>query len=443
MPLRDEASERIDQMRREAQEEEALRLSGHAGKFTPPEGMDDEQRAKWEASLKGEAPGEAEEPGSSFDKRRRPMVASPTYAGLTEEGVSALREAAGPAIDPRTLTHPTPEQLKIVGKEVGLGLIPLIGQERDVGDAVTAIETKDPVMFAMSAVGFAPLFGDFAKGTFKAIRAGDRSADTLNAGRKILDNAADAQKAWWKMGADSPYFKRWNEGSVMNYNQTGLRDPSKPPPLTKAEGDTPVVLYHGTEPYRSSSGGNIISFKPSRTGTGGPGVYLTPDPDLASSYGASGSVYPVYANLKKPLVTNKLPADSDLAKIADDLEAYAKTIGDDPGYRQQLTEAASRYRDKKYLLERMKHQQDVGGMGFYSVMEEIPAYNHVRRELIPKHYDGIILHNPHPGVTTPEVIIFDPKQIKSKFNKGTFDKNNPDITASLAGAFDDPTVMRG
>jgi len=62
-------------------------------------------------------------------------------------------------------------------------------------------------------------------------------------------------------------------------------------------------------------------------------------------------------------------------------------------------------------------------------------------DIFKKHgYDGIISD---PEWNLPEVIIFEPKNVKSKFNKGTFEVDNPDIHASLAGAFDDPDVAYG
>jgi hypothetical protein len=430
-------------------------------------------------------------------------MASPTYAGLTEEGVGALREAAGPAPDPRTTATPTPAQLKIVGKEVGLGLIPLVGQARDISDAATAIEEKDPVMFAMSAIGLWPTFGDLAKGTFKAIRAGDRSADTLNAGRRILDNAADAQKAWVKMGTESPYFKQWFGDSKITHRLTGAA-----PKAVGGTGAEPLIMYHGSRSATFTTfdraQGDVLD-----SGWLGEGNYFISDPSVAVGYAAGGisdadrarDAARVLAEAEAPIVARHAQEAGEaldpFTPEAALLRARAGKEGAEKGIVPVAWEAEARkggrrgvyplYLDVKNPF--MWGEKGMGVRGLVSKGERLPAEIHdevmrrtgfkfppkgppsasptivtdapkgwatvppspeqvweatlsraVREVLVERGYDGVVAKTAGGAL---EVVTFKPTQIKSTFNKGTFARDNPDIHASLAGAFDDPTVMRG
>ena len=83
------------------------------------------------------------------------------------------------------------ESMGKVGAEVAVGMSPA-GIAVDVKDMARAVETNDPVLAAMAGIGFIPLIGDMAKGTFKALRAGDRSAETLAAGRRMLEDLPES-----------------------------------------------------------------------------------------------------------------------------------------------------------------------------------------------------------------------------------------------------------
>jgi len=162
-PRRDEADDKLNQLRKEAQEGEARRLSaesGLGGTFTPPSDMTPEQRGKWESSLSGQ-----------------------------EHLEEFIRTPKG--IDP----GPGMGQTAV---EIGAGLTPA-GIAIDVKDIGQAIQANDPVMAAMSGIGFLPLFGDAAKALFKAIRRGDRSAETITAAKKVMSeqDPADLLARLW------------------------------------------------------------------------------------------------------------------------------------------------------------------------------------------------------------------------------------------------------
>ena len=83
------------------------------------------------------------------------------------------------------------ESMGKVGAEVAVGMSPA-GIAVDIKDMARAVETNDPVLAAMAGIGFIPLIGDMAKGTFNALRAGDRSAETLAAGRRMLEDLPES-----------------------------------------------------------------------------------------------------------------------------------------------------------------------------------------------------------------------------------------------------------
>ena len=131
------------------------------------------------------------------------------------------------------------------------------------------------------------------------------------------------------------------------------------------EDGAPLVVYHG-------GSNSIDAFKPNSDGL----IYMTSNPELASDYAtvrrSSGAVYPVYASLKNPLVVDR----------ASDLTSQRTLI---------------------------KMAREGGN-------------------------DGLILKNADDSVsgmaqrpTSTVVIAFEPSQIKSKFNTGSFSRSDPRI----------------
>lgn len=132
-----------------------------------------------------------------------------------------------------------------------------------------------------------------------------------------------------------------------------------------SDAGAPLVVYHGGK-------SDIDAFKPNDAGL----IYMTSDPALASDYAQSrsskGSVYPVYASVQNPLVVDR----------------------------------AVDHTSQKMLVARAKENGN----------------------------DGIILKNADDSITgmpqrsnSTVVIAFEPSQIKSRFNTGTFSKSDPRI----------------
>ena len=148
----------------------------------------------------------------------------------------------------------------------------------------------------------------------------------------------------------------------------------------------PLVLYHGTK-------ADITKFRVS-DGAFGRGIYLTSDPEKASTYAKNsfgkswqpigpegGNVLPLYVSMKNPKIN-----DTDVFKIKD---ANGKTMS--------ISDAA------KYITDQAKAEG----------------------------YDGIILQDPYSGKIS-EVVAFEPIQVKSAIgNIGEFSLNNEDILAEI------------
>lgn len=147
---------------------------------------------------------------------------------------------------------------------------------------------------------------------------------------------------------ERPEFQKWFEGSQA-IDDSG----------------SPIVLYHGGK-------SNIESFRPNDSGL----IYMTSDPELASDYAvarsANGSVYPVYASVKNPLVVDR----------ALDLTS------------------------QKMLVARAREEGRDG--------------------IILKNADDSITGMTQRGTSTV-VIAFEPSQIKSRFNVGAFSRADPRI----------------
>ena len=79
-----------------------------------------------------------------------------------------------------------PEAVKLAG-EIAIGeAIPPVGFAIDMNDLMKAIAVGSIVGIAAAGFGFLPFIGGPAKAAFKAIRAGDKSAETLNIARKAI-----------------------------------------------------------------------------------------------------------------------------------------------------------------------------------------------------------------------------------------------------------------
>jgi len=161
-------------------------------------------------------------------------------------------------------------------------------------------------------------------------------------------------------------------------------------PITKNEDGTPKVFYHGTkgdfDTFNSDLGDKKVKLN-----VLGKGIYLTEKADRASSYAKESygsNVMPVYVKANKLLDTNSLniiPKDKMQSVL---------------GVESSMPESR--------ILEYLKSNK-------YKAEERTKILNELG-------YDGVRENN--------TVMVFNPNQIKSVYNKGTFDESNPNILES-------------
>jgi GNAT superfamily N-acetyltransferase len=169
----------------------------------------------------------------------------------------------------------------------------------------------------------------------------------------------------------TPAFRRWFGASK----------------VVDAEG-RPLVVYHGS---RSSKTFEV--FRGSRRGWYGSGMYFTPDRDFAEGYaedsdGNVGHLVSVYLRMERP-------------------------------YRYE-----SRNFENKEFVRRLLSPRSAAAVLSRSDREGVGPGDSIRKALVARGYDGIIANNPDGT----EYIVFEPTQIKSVDNRGTFDPTDPRIS---------------
>ena len=187
------------------------------------------------------------------------------------------------------------------------------------------------------------------------------------------DELLDAAKEWKEKGTESEYFKRWFvDSKVVNEN------------------GEPLVVYHGT-----NADFNEFSYdKIGETfGKDKIGFFFTSAKSEAENYAdfavskkniGSKNIYPVYVSLQNPLTLKEWAETRYYSNVQD----YIDNNGD-------LIDIFDRYTDE--------------------IIEFAESNN----------YDGIFFNDRENDYSI--VVAFNPEQIKSVNNQGTFDTKNPNI----------------
>ena len=195
----------------------------------------------------------------------------------------------------------------------------------------------------------------------------------------------------------------------------------------------PVTLYHGS-PKFSGDTFEVEKLQARDRGFFGKGVYLTTSQKLAGdSYtrkggetGESPEVLPVYANIQNPINFNNLRIE-DYRNIRKGLAAAFEKIPIKDLLKPKTLESfINLFSDEAY----QKYPENAtGGIRHRTlqVLDHIKDYTGVDMTDIFKEagYDSTIVGDGN------EVIIYDPKRIKSMFNQGSYNPLVDDLNANL------------
>ncbi len=170
---------------------------------------------------------------------------------------------------------------------------------------------------------------------------------------------------------------------------------------------TPKVMYHGTQ----SSFTAFDKKKAKSYGYYGKGFYFTESESHSKQYGNSMAVY---LDVKNPLE----PGKNKLTK--NQLRTFLEAVAENEDYDiwNYGTEDISEIIESIYKNDAFAVIQDINATAIGNFAEALELFNDVNGT----NYDGI--------VTPTETVVYEPTQIKSVDNIGTFDKSNDDIRYS-------------
>ena len=244
--------------------------------------------------------------------------------------------------------------------------------------------------------------------------------DKLMAGqlKQSRENFTQSERKVARRNTDTKAFKKWFGDSK----------------VVDKDGN-PLVVYHGTpdasiqneygapQYYKDKSGNyvnktfNIFSkenlTKNTESLDAPLGFFFTDDHNFARRFtyrgesdtltgnssiarGISPHIYDVYLSIKNPIILKNIKIN-EAKRISEIIEGY--------NYKE---------------IQKMSKTLD----GIWELKYELSFY---RDALMKKGYDGIISKAMFQGKGRNEYIVFNPTQIKSIYNRGTFDSNNPDI----------------
>ena len=210
------------------------------------------------------------------------------------------------------------------------------------------------------------------------------------------------------INTETSNFKTWFEGT-----HPDLRD-----------GDGPLALYHGTTE-------GFEALKPSDAGAMGPGIYLTSSPKEAGGYALGGEIggeataregaqtIPVYVNLTNPLRLEGGALAFTMANVYNE-SMDAMLVARREGGPALL---ADKVRAEVKRMSKMEMGDEAAEV-YFKFMNSLG-------------YDGIVYRQMVQGEHKSTVVIaFDPANVKSPFNRGTWGLAEPRMLLQSDETFD-------
>jgi hypothetical protein len=181
------------------------------------------------------------------------------------------------------------------------------------------------------------------------------------------------------------------------------------------ENGEPLVVYHGTSNKFSEFKGKKHFFTSSR--------------DLADAYGSKGAM-PVYLNIKNPLIVDAYGQSFDNIVNAQGFKKMQKDLTEKDYQMLAKLHDMSIQEIKEFFPNEGEQMVNLAS-AYGQKGKSADAWADYAKQ---NGYDGVIIKDvvdntgwENADIRATDYIVFDPKQIKSVYNKGTFDKNNPNI----------------
>lgn len=291
--------------------------------------------------------------------------------------------------------------------------------------------------------------GRMMPGLINPTYVGSELAGLISPGGSTYDHTLDPE--WRKLQEQSPAnrqrFLTWDfannrPGTKMTkFNERFLGGKDK---------NKPAVLYHGAMREWTDKGVRKDKLQERDHGFYGSGFYLTPDPSLASNYAESSmlgdtmkfaggmyskmgddkispNVIPVFANAQNPFkFTDVQP--KDIANINKVLQSYDVK----PIRRLYLNSAEAKQRLENAsdaITSELIRRGRASGKPEDEWINDVLNYN-ISNILQEAGYDGAIVGD------GDEVIMYEPEQVKSIWNQGTWNPLTDDLHTNLGSYLD-------
>ena len=213
-----------------------------------------------------------------------------------------------------------------------------------------------------------------------------------------------------------------------------------------------MAVYHGTtapEDFNEFSVGEDTSTEDDefyKSGSGADprtflGSHFAKEAKVASSFAkglygerefesSGGRVLPVYLNISNPYVTSDSGMMDEMLSESYSSQSIEAAMGyDEDSFEQYESDPDYRAEINQKALELEQNEDEP----VFELAREMA--NNYQMKLRDAGHDGIQYKNEVEGGTS--YIAFEPTQIKSIFNKGTFDETNPDIRYAVSGTWED------
>lgn len=204
------------------------------------------------------------------------------------------------------------------------------------------------------------------------------------------NQTALAKQEWKKKGTESKFFKKW-------FGDSKIVD----------ENGKPLVVYHGSRSefgiFSKDKGGQLEGSYNSKVA-----FYFTNDKESANRF----------ADIHKDMQTSKLSR-----------EIYFGKGYNNPANKEQLRQEIAEIENKEntLYLAYLKIENPLI-VDFKENEYDVSKMDKLVKKAIENNYDGLIIKDiVDEGLLSDQYVVFNPEQIKSVNNQGTFDENNPNI----------------